>query len=104
MRILPGSKDLIYFRKLNNVSKNATGDGTVDFNNELSKTVKKFDEITINKNKVIPDDKFAEGLKNQIMKEVNEQPSQKALEELKIQIENDTYQVGIDEIARKIML
>lgn len=66
--------------------------------------VKNFDEILINKGRDIPEDKFVNELKNEIMNDIKKPHSEKYLEELKLQVQEGSYQIGIDEIIRKIIL
>ena len=97
MKITPDS-NLMYCNNLNTNSNRKTN--YID----KSSNIKSFDEILINKCKEIPENKFVSELKNQIMNDIRKPHSQKELEELKLQIEEGSYQIGIDEIVRKIIL
>ena len=60
--------------------------------------------MSIHKSDALPEAKFVNELKNKIMNDVKKSHSEKELEELKLQIEDGSYQIGIDEIIRKILL
>lgn len=97
MKITPDS-NLIYCKNLNtNINRQA------NFIDKYSNS-KNFDEILINKNNIISENKFVNELKNEIMNDIKNLHSEKDLEELKLQIEEGSYQIGIDEIVRKILL
>ena len=81
----------------------------IDTDKELSpkildnKISKNFDEILINKEVEISDDKFINDLRSHIIKEVNILKTDKELEEIKFEIQNNNYQIGIEEVTKRIL-
>lgn len=66
---------------------------------------KKYDEIIICGKIDTPDqNSFIDELKNKISKEVATPCSEEKIADLKQQIEEGTYQIDIDQIAKKMML
>ncbi len=97
MKITPDSNS-IYYNTLHENKNNQVN--CVD----SSSNVKSFDEILIQKGQAIPEKTFIRNLKNEIMDDVKASHSEKELEELKLQIQEGSYQIGIDELIRKILL
>ncbi len=97
MKIVSDSNSVYYNNPNTNISRRGSvSDG---FSN-----VKSFDEVSIHKSDALPEAKFVNELKNKIMNDIKKSHSEKELEELKLQIEDGSYQIGIDEIIRKILL
>lgn len=69
-----------------------------------TKISKNFDKITISSNTSISEDKFAHELASRISKEVKTATPSYKMEDIKSQIEEGTYQIGLDEVVKKIML
>ena len=65
---------------------------------------KNFDEILISKNEAMPEGMFISELKNRILKEVQAPAPEKNIEEIRCQIEDGSYETGIDEVIRRMML
>ncbi len=66
---------------------------------------KNYDEIIISGKIDIPDqNSFIDELKNKISKEVATPCSEEKIADLKQQIEEGTYQIDIDQIAKKMLL
>lgn len=66
---------------------------------------KNCDEIIISgKSEKIEQPSFADELKSKISKEVNTPCSEEKIADLKQQIEAGTYQIDIDQIAKKMLL
>ncbi|WP_367569190.1 flagellar biosynthesis anti-sigma factor FlgM [Lacrimispora sp.] len=64
-----------------------------------------YDEITIRfASPEARDSKFASTLKNVLMNEIRQTPSEEKLDLLKQRIENGTYQVDANKIAERILL
>ncbi|MPM36049.1 hypothetical protein SDC9_82644 [bioreactor metagenome] len=75
------------------------------FSNVLNTKNKNCDQIIIStKVKQTNSDSFTESLTNNICEEVRTSASEDRLESLKNEIENGTYKIDIDEIAKRIML
>lgn len=78
---------------------------SANINNKNKRISKSFDEIIIQSTaNAIPEDKFIKDLTSKISKDVRQQTSSYKLDELKAQIETGTYQIGLDEVANKILL
>lgn len=68
------------------------------------KNTKNFDAITISSRKTIDADTFARELSQKILKEVSSPSDPQKVEELKTEVQNGSYQIVIDEIAKKMLL
>ncbi len=68
-----------------------------------SKQQKKFDEIMLQKQEMPDEIQFVNDLKTQIKQELSTTKSQKELEEIKLQVANGAYQVGLEDIVRRMM-
>lgn len=63
-----------------------------------------FDQIILSTKSEVSDEKFVNDLTEKITKEVCSPSSSRDLEEIRSQIEDGTYHIGIDEIAKKMIL
>lgn len=71
----------------------------------MQKTSGKFDEIHIHQTSPeMSDDKFISVLKDKIMNEVSRPTSPQQLENIKTQINNNTYSLNLEEVANKILM
>lgn len=70
----------------------------------VKKPVKKFDEITISSKQAPDETTFARELSRKIMKETSAPTDARKLEEIKDQVQSGTYNIMIDEIAKKMLL
>ncbi len=68
------------------------------------KIIKSFDELIINSNAALPEDKFVKDVSNKILKEISTPSDTYKIESLKAQIEDGTYQIMPEEIIRKMLL
>lgn len=68
------------------------------------KISKNFDELIIRSNATVSEDKFINDLTNKISKEVRTSASSYKVQDIQSQIENGTYQIGLDEVVKKMML
>lgn len=68
-----------------------------------NKQTKKFDEIMLQKQDTPEEGQFVNELKADLKRELSVGKSQKELEEIKLQVANGTYQVGLEDIARRIL-
>lgn len=72
---------------------------------EKKRITKNFDEIIIHvNNSANPEDKFINDLTSKLSKDIRTPASNYEIDDLKSQIETGTYQISLDEIAKKIML
>ena len=73
--------------------------------NTARKTGKNFDEITISSREQPFDELiFARELSRKIMKEASSPTESQKVDELKAQVQSGSYQIVIDEIAKKMLL
>lgn len=63
----------------------------------------KFDEIMLQRKEILPESQFLNEVKADLKKEISVGKSQKELEEIKLQVANGTYQIGLEDIARRIL-
>lgn len=96
MKIIPNSPSIRYKGK-SAINKGFSASDT-------KKAQKNFDEIVISKKELVPEGKFISELKNRVLKEVSSPTSEKKLEELRFQIENGSYENGLDEVMRRMLL
>lgn len=68
------------------------------------KISKNFDELIIHSNNTASEDKFISDLTNKISKEVRTSASSYKMQDIQSQVENGTYQIGLDEVVKKLML
>lgn len=68
------------------------------------KTGKNFDEITISSRESFDELLFAKELSRKIMTEASSPTESKKVDELKAQVQSGSYQLMIDEIAKKMLL
>ena len=97
MKIRTDSNSLYYTNPYKNVNRQLND---ADYNS----SIKNFDEIFIHKSQAVPENKFISEVKNKIMNDIKSLHSEKEIEELKLQVEDGSYQIGFDEIIRKILL
>ncbi len=67
-------------------------------------TGKNFDEITISSREPFDEMIFARELSRKIMKEASAPTESQKVDELKAQVQSGSYQIVIDEIAKKMLL
>lgn len=96
MKIISNMQSLFLARS--HVTKQDLSSSTV-----TSKQTKKFDEIMLQRQQAPDEMQFVNDLKSQMKQELSTTKSQKELEEIKLQVANGTYQVGIEDIARRMM-
>ena len=72
--------------------------------NTARKTGKNFDEITISSRETFDEMIFARELSRKIMKEASSPTEPQKMDELKAQVQSGSYQIVIDEIAKKMLL
>lgn len=67
------------------------------------KNGKNFDEILIRQENTMSESDFATELAKKLKKEVYQTKSTKDLEEIKMELDNGTYPLALDEVARRIL-
>lgn len=72
--------------------------------NHDQRVSKNFDEISISRSSVNPEEAFAKDLASKLSTEVRTPTSTRTLEELRSQIENNTYQPDLDEVVKRLMM
>ena len=97
MKIFPNMQSLLY-----NVQQRTTN---IENSPEINQTknAKNFDEILIHQENTMSENQFVKELAAKLKKEVYQPKSTKDLEELKLQVENGTYSLALDEVARRIL-
>ncbi len=96
MKILSNMKALPY-HKLTNTERNAS-----PANVEQS-SAKQFDKVMLQRQAAKDDMVFVQDLTAQLMQEISGATATRDLEEMKLQLASDTYQIGFEEIARRMM-
>ncbi len=97
MKIFPNMQSSLY-----NVQQRTTN---IENSPEINQTknAKNFDEILIHQENTMSENQFVKELAAKLKKEVYQPKSTKDLEELKLQVENGTYSLALDEVARRIL-
>lgn len=97
MKIFPNMQPLFY-----NVQQRLTN---LENNTEINqvKNGKNFDEILIRQENTMSESDFATELAKKLKKEVYQTKSTKDLEEIKMELDNGTYPLALDEVARRIL-
>ena len=72
--------------------------------NTARNTGKNFDEITISSREPFDEMIFVRELSRKIMKEASAPTESQKVDELKAQVQSGSYQIVIDEIAKKMLL
>lgn len=67
------------------------------------RTSKNFDEILIRQENTMSESDFATELAKKLKKEVYQTKPTKDLEEIRMQLENGTYPLALDEVARRML-
>lgn len=73
-------------------------------NGTEKKNTKNFDAITISSRKTLDETTFARELSKKILKESSSPSDPQKVEDLKAQVQSGSYQIVIDEIAKKMLL
>lgn len=73
-------------------------------NSSSKRLNKNFDELLIHSNTAISDEKFLQELPKRISKELKNFTPTYQLEDIKNQIEDGTYRIGLDEVVKKMLL
>ena len=68
------------------------------------KVSRNFDEITIHSKSMADEATFARELSRKVMKEANAPSDQQKVDEIRAQVQDGSYQVMVDEIAKKMLL
>ncbi len=97
MKIFPNMQPLFY-----NVQQRPT---SLENNTEINqvRTSKNFDEILIRQENTMSESDFAAELAKKLKKEVYQTKSTKDLEEIQMELENGTYPLALDEVARRML-
>lgn len=66
-------------------------------------SIKQFDQVMLQRHEAKDDMAFAQDLKMQLMQEISGTASTRDLEEIKLQLASDTYQISFEEIVRRMM-
>lgn len=96
MKILSNIKALPY-HKFTSIEKN-NPPITVEQSN-----TKQFDQVMLQRQAAKDDMVFAQDLQAKLMQEISGGTSTRDLEEIKLQLASDTYQIGFEEIARRMI-
>ena len=98
MKIVPDHNNPVYYKNLNTEKIKQDGLGPVS-------EKKVYDTISLRGNQdAVSDDVFVRQLKEKLLEEVKTPASEKELEEIKMQLEENNYYIGIDEIIKKMLL
>ncbi len=93
------------FYNLQSLSKNQNQVSNTSFDKTMKSINKNFDSVVISgKDNLQTQESFAENLCKKICDEVKAPAPQEKLDRLKKEIENGTYKIDIDEIAKRMML
>ena len=93
------------FYSLQSSSKNQNPVSNISFDKMMKAKNKNFDSVIISsKDKALSPENFAGSVSKKISDDVRIPASQEKLDRLKSEIENGTYNVDIDEIAKRMML
>ena len=98
MKIIPTNTRNIY----TNSSESIKNDLNTSKDAKVSNRSKSFDEIIIKAKTNVSDEKFISDITATISKELKTPTPSNKLAELKIQIAEGTYQIGVNEIINKI--
>lgn len=98
MKIIPTNIRNIY----TNNSESIKNDLNTSKDAKVSNRSKSFDEIIIQAKVNVPEDKFISDITTTLSKELRTPTPSNKLDELKMQIAEGTYQIGVNEIINKI--
>lgn len=89
---------------INRLSSPSRQEGTTLVGGATKKASRNFDEITIHSKEVPDDMTFARELSKKVAKEASAPSDPQKVEEIRAQVQDGSYQIMIDEIAKKMLL
>lgn len=89
---------------INRMGKPSRLESSAPTGSAAKKVSRNFDEVTIHSKNTADEMTFARELSRKVMKEANAPSDPQKVEEVRAQVQDGTYQVMVDEIAKKMLL
>lgn len=92
-------RDNCYFNHINTIKSNSPSTANIT----QKRNSKNFDTITLSSKQNFDETTFSEELSQRLLKEVSAPTEKQKTEALKAQVQSGSYQIRIDEIAKKML-